>query len=129
MSDAPGWLFSVDWHDKLMGFHNSTFPVGIYGCMGTFSRYINFISVWDSNSDPLTIGLRYIQHLFETERLTFNIRMDCRTETEKLAAIHAFLYDNIDDLDDSTDLVIYGPRVDRLRGDTCLYVCPQTGLN
>ena len=106
MSDAPGWLFSVDWHDKLMGFHNSTFPVG---CMGTFSRYMNFISVWDSNSDPLTIGLRYIQQLFETERLTFNIRMDCGTETGKLAAIHAFLCDNIDDLDDSADLVIYGP--------------------
>ena len=96
MSDAPGWLFSVDWHDKLMGFHNSTFPVGIYGCMGTFSRYMDFISVWDSN--PPTIGLRYIQHLFETKRLTFNIRMDCGTETGKLAAIHAFLCDNRDDV-------------------------------
>ena len=106
MSDAPGWLFSVDWRDKLIGFHNSTFPVGIYGCMGTFSRYMDFISVWDSN--PPTIGLRYIQHLFETKRLTFNIRMDCGTETGKLAAIHAFLCDNRDDVDDSTDLVIYG---------------------
>ena len=105
MSDAPGWLFSVDWHDKLMGFHNSTFPVGIYGCMGTFSRYMDFISVWDSN--PPTIGLRYIQHLFETKRPTFNIRTDCETETGKLAAIHAFLCDNRDDVDDSTDLVIY----------------------
>ena len=57
--------------------------------MGTFSRYMNFISVWDSNFNPLTIGLRYIQHLFETKRLTFNIRMDCGTETGKLAAIHA----------------------------------------
>ena len=70
---------------------------------------MNFISVWDSNSNPLSIGLRYIQHLFETKRLIFNIRMDCRTETGKLAAIHAFLCDNRDDLDDSTDLVIYGP--------------------
>ena len=109
MSDAPGWLLSVDWHDKLMGFHNSTFPVGIYGCMGTFSRYMDFVSVWDSHSNPPPIGLRYIQHLFETKRLTFNIRMDCGTETEKLAAIHAFLCDNRDDVDDSTDLVIYGP--------------------
>ena len=106
MSDAPGWLFSVDWHDKLMGFNNSTFPVGIYGCIGTFSRYMDFISVRDSN--PPTIGLRYIQHLFETKRLTFNIRMDCGTETGKLTAIHAFLCDNRDDVDDSTDLVIYG---------------------
>ena len=92
-----------------MGFHNSTFPVGIYGCMGTFSRYKDFISVWDSN--PPTIGLRYIQHLFETKRLTFNIRMDCGTETGKLATIHAFLCDNRDDMDDSTDLVIYGPAI------------------
>ena len=67
---------------------------------------MDFISVWDSN--PLTIGLRYIQHLFETKRLTFNIRMDCGTETGKLAAIHAFLCDNRDDVDDSTDLVIQG---------------------
>ena len=74
MSDAPGWLFSDDRHDKLMA-----------------------------------IGLQYIQHLFETKRLTFNIRMDCETETGKLAAIHAFLCDNRDDVDDSTDLVIYGP--------------------
>ena len=35
--------------------------------------------------------------------------MDCGTETGKLAAIHAFLCDNRDDMDDSTDLIIYGP--------------------
>ena len=109
VSDGPGWLFLADWHDKLMGFHNSTFLVAIYGCMDTFSRYMNFIFVWDSNFNPLTIGLRYIQHLFETKRLPFNIRMDHGTETEKLGAIHAFLHDNIGDLDDSTDSVIYGP--------------------
>ena len=70
---------------------------------------MDFISVWDSN--PPTIGLRYIQHLFETKRLTFNIRMNCGTETGKLAAIHAFLCDNRDDVDDSTDLVIYAPAI------------------
>ena len=26
-------------------------------------------------------------------------------------------------------LVVWNPRVDRLQGDTCPYVCPQTGLN
>ena len=70
---------------------------------------MDFISVWDSN--PPTIGLRYIQHLFETKRLTFNIRMDCGTETGKLAAIHAFLCDNRDDVDDSTDLLSMAPAI------------------
>ena len=35
--------------------------------------------------------------------------MDHGTETGKLGAIHAFLHDNIGDLDDSTNSVIYGP--------------------
>ena len=109
MSDGSGWLLSVDGHDKLMGFRNSTFPVAIHGCMDTFSGYMNFIFVWNSNSNPLTIGLRYIQHLFETKRLPFNIRMDHGTETGTLGALHASLRDNIGDLDDSTDSVIYGP--------------------
>ena len=108
VSDGAGWLFSVDRHGKLMGFRNSTFPVAIYGCMDTFFRYMNFLFVWDSSSKPLTIGLRHIQHLFETKRLPFNIRIDHRTERGKLGAIHAFLSDNIGDLDDSTDSVIYG---------------------
>ena len=65
--------------------------------------------LYGTNSNSLTIGLRYIQHLFETKRLPFNIRIDHGIETGKLGAIHAFLRDNIGDLDDSTDSVIYGP--------------------
>ena len=109
VSDGPGWLFSLDGHDKLMGFRNCTFPVAIYGCMDTFSRYMTFLFVWDSNSNPLTIGLRYIEHLYETRKLPFSIRMDHGTETGKLAAIHAFLRGKIGDMEDATDSVVYGP--------------------
>ena len=109
ISDGPGWLFSLDGHDKLMGFRNCTFPVAIYGCMDTFSRYINFLFVWDSNSNPHTIGLRYIEHLHETRKLPFSIRMDHGTETGKLAAIHAFLRGKIGDMEDAAECVVYGP--------------------
>ena len=64
--------------------------------------------VWALFPDTWTLYL-YGTLTQQTKRLTFNIRMDCGTETGKLAAIHAFLCDNRDDVDDSTDLVIYGP--------------------
>ena len=52
-SDGPGWTYSLDGHDKLMGFQNNTFPLAIYGCLDTFSRKIIFLKVWMSNSDPI----------------------------------------------------------------------------
>ena len=53
VSSGPGWTFSRDGHDKMMGFQNLTFPLGIYGFLDTFSRKIMFLKVWDSNSDSL----------------------------------------------------------------------------
>ncbi len=32
------WVFSLDGHDKLMGYQNSTFPLAVYGCLDTASR-------------------------------------------------------------------------------------------
>ena len=32
---GPNWVFSVDGHDKLMGYQNSTFPLAIYGAVST----------------------------------------------------------------------------------------------
>ena len=59
-SAGPGWKYSVDGHDKLMGFQNSTFPIAIYRCLDTFSGKIVFLRVWTSNSDPFLIGKFYI---------------------------------------------------------------------
>ena len=36
------WVHSVDSHDKLLGYQNSTFPSAIYGCMDTASRKLLF---------------------------------------------------------------------------------------
>ena len=37
-SSGPLWVVSLDGHDKLCGYQNSTFPVCIYGCLDTFSE-------------------------------------------------------------------------------------------
>ena len=39
-SKGPNWIHSLDGHDKLMGYQNSTFPIAIYGCLDTVSRKI-----------------------------------------------------------------------------------------
>lgn len=44
---------SLDGHDKLCCYQNSTFPLGLYGCIYTFSRKILFLLVCHSNSNPL----------------------------------------------------------------------------
>ena len=35
ITKGPNGVFSVDGHDKLMGYQNSTFPIAIYGCIDT----------------------------------------------------------------------------------------------
>ena len=37
-SVSPNWVLSMDGHDKLMGYQNSTFPLAVYGCMDTTSE-------------------------------------------------------------------------------------------
>ena len=49
-SEGPLWVASLDEHDKVCGFQNSTFPLGVYGCIDTFSRKILFLFVCHSNS-------------------------------------------------------------------------------
>ena len=58
------WTWSLDGHDKLMGFQNWTFPLAIYGCYDTASRKVMFIRVWKSNSDPNLVGRWYFDHLY-----------------------------------------------------------------
>ena len=69
VSDGPLWLLSLDGHDKLCGYQNRTFPLGVYGCMDTFSRKIVFLLVCFSNSDPNVIGKRYLKYLFKIKML------------------------------------------------------------
>ena len=56
ISRGPNWVHSLDGHNKLIGYQNSTFPIAVYGCMDTCSRKMLWAKVWVSNSNPDIIG-------------------------------------------------------------------------
>jgi len=64
-TNGPNWVWSLDGHDKLMGYQNSTFPLAIYGCIDTASRKIVWLRVWNTNSKPELIGKWYYEYLLE----------------------------------------------------------------
>lgn len=108
-SDGPLWIISLDGHDKLCGYQNSIFPFGIYGCMDTFSRKILFIFITYSNSNPDIIGKKYLEFLYATRTLPRFLRIDKDTESGKMATIHTYLIDKLNQFDDPTDSILYGP--------------------
>lgn len=118
-SKGPNWVHSLDGHDKLMGFQNSTYPLAVYGCLDTASRKILWLRIWVSNSDPLLIGRWYMQYLCETRHIASYIRLDKGTETGTMATIHAFLrqynYEG-----NPCDTVLYGPSTSN-QVSTCQY--------
>ena len=59
------WAWSLDGHNKLMGFENWTFPLGVDGCYDTASRKVMFLKVRTSNSSPLLVGWWYFDHILE----------------------------------------------------------------
>ena len=109
VTEGVNWFLSIDGHDKMMGYQNSTFPIAIYGMLDQASRKIVLLKCWTSNSDPKLIGRWYIELLRINRVLPSNVRMDRGTETGKLAAIHAYLRANLGDLEDPLDSIVYGP--------------------
>ena len=68
-SRGPLWVLSVDGHDKLCGYQNWMFPLGLYGFIDTFSRKVLSLAVVFSNSDPKVIGRLYFDLLYKTKTL------------------------------------------------------------
>ena len=109
ITKGVNWVWSMDGHDKLMGYQNSTFPIAIYGCIDTASRKLLWLKVWDSNSRPELIGKWYLEHLLVSHTVPSYIRIDKGTETAVVATMQSYLRRNNNDLDDPTDSVLYGP--------------------
>ena len=109
VSDGPNWTFSLDGHDKMMGFQNSTFPLAIYGCLDTFSRKIIFLKVWNGNSCPILIAKFYMQYLLDSQELPTYLRLDRGSETGGMASIHSYLTNLFRDFNNPVDSIIYGP--------------------
>ncbi|XP_066924428.1 uncharacterized protein [Clytia hemisphaerica] len=106
-SPGPNFVHSMDGHDKLMGYQNSTFPIAVYGCIGTCSRKLLWLKVWSGNSNPELIGRFYIGHLHSTNLIAQNLRIDKGTETIHMAGIHCYLQRN--NLEDPLKSIIFGP--------------------
>ena len=107
-SSRPLWVVSLDGHDKLCGYQNSTFPVCIYGCLDTFSRKILYLFVCYSNSDPRMIGKTYLEYLCREKMMPSFLRIDKGTETGKMATVHVYLINKFEVMDDPVEAVIYG---------------------
>lgn len=100
---------SVDGHDKLCHYQNSTFLLDVYGSIDTFSCKILFLFVCHSNSNPVVIGKMHLWYLFETELLPRNLRVDRGTKTSKMATIHLYLLNEHEVINDTSYVIIYGP--------------------
>ena len=109
VSVRPNWLHSLDGHDKLMGYQNSTFPIAVYGCLDSASRKLLWIKVWMNNCDPQLVGRWYMEYLLETKVMPSMLRIDRGSETGTMATIHAFLRRNNPDDLDPVDSILYGP--------------------
>ena len=108
-SKGPNFVHSLDGHDKMTGYQNSTFPLAVYGCIDTASRKILWLRVWTTNSNPKLVGHWYLEHLLETRVISRMIRLDKGTETGVMATMHAYLRTNHSDIDDPIDTILYGP--------------------
>ena len=106
---GPNWTYSMDGHDKTMGYQSSTFPIAIYGCIDTASRKLIWLKVWTTNSNPLFVGNWYLQSLLETGILPNHIRLDKGTETTSMSTIQAYLRSQQGNLEDPTNSILFGP--------------------
>jgi hypothetical protein len=109
ISNGPLWVVSLDGHDKLCGYQNSTFPICIYGCLDTFSRKILFLFVCYSNSDPRIVGKKYLEYLYQEKMMPLYLRIDKGTETGKMATLHVYLVNKYDVIENPIQAIIYGP--------------------
>ena len=111
-SVCSNWVISMDGHDKLMRYQNSTFPSAVYGCMDTASWKLLFIQAWTSNNNPVYPALWYFEYLYESKTLPDHIRIDKGSETTKIATMQAFFSNkrpNIFTSDEACSTVIYEP--------------------
>ena len=105
---GTNWVCSLDGHDKLMGYKNSTFPLAVYGAIDTASRKLLWLRVWVTNSNPIVVGRWYLEYLYESRTMPSILRLDKGTETGIITTMHAFLRQSHGDMD-PCDTVIYGP--------------------
>ena len=68
-----------------------------------------WLSIRNTNSNPLLIGKLYLEGLMETKIFPSHFRLDKGTETTKMSAMHSWLRSLQSDLENPTDSIIFGP--------------------
>ena len=86
----PNQVLSVDGHDKLMRYQNSTFPLAVYECMDTASRKLLFIRAWTSDNSPVYPVRWYFEYLYESKTLPDHIRINRGSKATIMATMQAF---------------------------------------
>lgn len=72
---GPNYLWHLDAYDKLK-------PFGLYisGCIDGYSRFITWLEVGTTNSDPGVIGGYFLSSIIQQRGIPLSIRADCGTE-------------------------------------------------
>ena len=81
----------LDGHDKLMGFQNNTFLIGIYGAIDIASRKLLWIKMLVTNRIPKLVARWYFEFIYETRVILNYIRIDNGSENGTNATMHCFL--------------------------------------
>lgn len=105
---GPSWVHSLDGHDKLMGYQSSTFPFATYGCIDSSSRKLLWLRVCTSKYSNLQVtGKWYLELLLEKKIVSAMLKVDKRTDTGTMAAMHSFFSRYQSDMD-LHEIVLYG---------------------
>ena len=81
-TQGSDWAMSLDGHDKMCGYQNSTFPLSIYGGQDTYSGRINFLKIWTSNKNPKIIGKFYLEYLVKSKGIKTNKQQMNKTNSD-----------------------------------------------
>ena len=76
-SRGPNWVHSLDGHDKLIGYQNSTLPIAVYGCIDTCNQKMLWVKVW--------------VYLYQARTMSSKLRLDKGSETGEMALMYSFL--------------------------------------
>ena len=82
-SKGPNFVYSLDGHEKLMGYQNSTYPLAVYGCIYTASRKVLWLRVWAQaaqaparrrSSCAITVMTEFLEFVWEYLRRLLGIK-------------------------------------------------------
>ena len=76
-TQGPNWVHSLDGHNKLIGYQNSTLPIAVYGCIDTCSQTMLWAKVWI--------------YFYKARTIASKLRLDKGSDTGVMALMYSFL--------------------------------------